>query len=267
MPEASQQPSTRRANPLIAFLAAVQFLTLTPPFVRRLFTPAEMGASVGFYPLVGALLGGLLFLVDLLLALFLPTLPRSALLLAVWVILTGALHLDGFLDSCDGLLGGYTPESRLEIMRDERVGAYALAGGVLLLLLKFSALASLAENLPARLLLCALLLSPTLGRWAISLALVASPYARPQGLGYDLKRHATWRQALLASLFTLLLTLALAWYSANWMLCLAPVFAALVAWLAARFALQRLPGLTGDLYGAINELVEAAVLLALVIIL
>lgn len=263
MPAASQPPA-RRANPLVAFLAAVQFLSITPPLVRRLFTPAEMGASVGFYPLVGALLGGLLFLIDLLLAPFLPLLPRSALLLAVWVLLTGGLHLDGFLDSCDGLLGGHTPESRLAIMRDERVGAYALAGGVLLLLLKFSALASLAGAFPGR--LAAFWLAPALGRWAISLTLVASPYARPQGLGYDLKRHATWRQALLASLFALLITLALAW-RANWWLAALPLLAALVAWLTARFALQRLPGLTGDLYGAVNELVEAAVLLALVVIL
>jgi hypothetical protein len=66
------------------------------------------------------ILGGLLLAADYSLALFMPPLVRVALVLALWVILTGALHLDGFLDACDGLLGGFTPESRLEIMRDER---------------------------------------------------------------------------------------------------------------------------------------------------
>ena len=64
-------------------------------------------------------------------------------MLAAWVVLTGALHLDGFLDAADGLLGGFTPERRLEIMRDERRGAYALAGGILLMLLQYSTLNAL----------------------------------------------------------------------------------------------------------------------------
>ncbi len=249
---------TANASPLSAFLAALQFLSVAPPLVRRPFTAAEMGASVGFYPLVGVLLGVVLLLADGLLAPFLPLPLRSALLLALWVTLTGALHLDGFLDTCDGLFGGYTPESRLEIMRDERVGAYALAGGVLLLLVKFSALNALPERLGP------LLLAPALGRWAMALAVVAYPYARPQGLGYDIKQHATWRQAALATLITAALTLTLAWHSAHWSLWLTLLVAALVMWLAARFALQRLPGLTGDLYGALNEVVEAVVLVTLV---
>ena len=120
--------------PLTAFLTAVQFLLISPAFIKRLFTARELGAAVGFYPLVGLILGSLLLAADYLLGLFMPPLVRIALILTLWVILTGALHLDGFLDACDGLLGGFTPESRLEIMRDERVGAFALAGGVLLLL-------------------------------------------------------------------------------------------------------------------------------------
>ena len=106
-----------------AFLAALQFLLITPAFIRRPFTPSEMGRSVGFYPLVGLLLGGILAAADALLGLQWPIPIRCTLVLGLWIILTGALHLDGFLDSCDGLLGGETPERRMEIMRDERVGA------------------------------------------------------------------------------------------------------------------------------------------------
>ena len=237
-----------------AFLASLQFLTVAPPLIRRPFTPGELGRAVGHFPLVGVALGGLLAGLDLLLGTLLPDGVTAALLLAVWVVLTGALHLDGFLDACDGLFGGHTREARLRILRDERVGAYALAGGVLLLLLKCTALAALPNRAPA------LVLAPTLGRWGASLAVVAFPYARPQGLGRAMKDHAGWRQAVLAT-FTALVA---AWCASGWVGLVVLVLAGAVTWAGARFARLRLSGLTGDIYGAICELVEMTVLLILV---
>ena len=260
------QPGAEQQGSIFnSFLAAIQFLLLTPAFVRRPFTPQEMGNSVGFYPLVGTLLGGVLWSVDCLIerlgagsAPLFPSQVRAALTLALWIALTGAIHLDGFLDACDGLLGGHTPEQRLEIMRDERVGAYALSGGILLLLLKFSVLNALTNRS------LGLLLAPTLGRWAIAIAVTAFPYARSQGLGRDIKDHATWRQALLATLSAFALTIILTWYSQSWMAFFALIAAALTTWGVVRFALHRLPGLSGDIYGALNEAVEMVVLLVLV---
>ncbi len=246
-----QKPSSR---PVIgAFLAAVQFLTVAPAIIRRPFTLEELGEAVGFYPLAGLLIGMVLALADTLLAFILPVPVRTALVLALWVGLSGALHLDGFLDACDGLLGGYSPESRLEIMRDERVGAFALAGGILLFLVKFTALSALYHRTAG------LLLAPTLGRWGMSLAIVAFPYGRSQGLGRDIKDHAGRQQALIATL----IALAVAGLTAGAGGLLACGLAGLVTWGVALFAMRRIPGLTGDIYGATNELVEAAVLVAL----
>jgi adenosylcobinamide-GDP ribazoletransferase len=241
------------------FLTAVQFLLISPAFIRRSFTPQELGGAVGFYPLVGALLGLILLALDAVLSIVLPALVRSALILALWVLLTGALHLDGFLDTCDGLLGGYTPERRLEIMRDERVGAYALAGGMLLMLTKFSALGALGPDRSA-----ALLLAPVLGRWGMAIALASFPYARAQGLGRDVKDHVTRRQVLLATFFTILWVILATWLAQSWVALLAFAMAGLVVWGGARFTLRRIPGLTGDIYGALNELVEAVTLLVFV---
>ena len=247
----------KRPSPFIAFLTALQFLLVSPAFIKRPFTARELGAAVGFYPLVGLVLGSLLLAADYLLALFMPPLVRLALILTLWVLLTGALHLDGFLDACDGLLGGFTPESRLEIMRDEHFGAFALAGGVLLLLVKFSSLSAITPLAPA------LLLAPVLGRWGMAVALVAFPYARQQGLGRAVKDNAGLRQAIIATLFALTISLAVAWWWAEWRVLLALVSAALVVWAGARFTLRRIPGLTGDIYGALNEIIEVVVLLAL----
>ncbi len=142
-----EAPGRWGRNALIGFLSALQFLTIAPPVIRRLLTPQEMGRAVGFFPLVGLLLGGLLYGLDEIACLLWSPAISAALILLAWVLLTGALHVDGFLDTCDGLLGGHTAEDRLRIMEDERVGAFAVVGGVLLLLIKYLALASVQNRL------------------------------------------------------------------------------------------------------------------------
>jgi adenosylcobinamide-GDP ribazoletransferase len=240
---------------LVTFLAALQFLTIAPAFIRRVFTPQELGRAVGFYPMVGLILGAILAGSNNLLSLIFPTPVTAALLLTLWVLLTGVLHLDGFLDTCDGIFGGNTPEKRLEIMRDERVGAYGLAGGVLLIITKYTALS--AQQDPT----FALLLAPSLSRWGMTLAIVGFPYARSQGLGRDIKDQTSWRQVLLATI----IALAVAWFTYQWIGLIALVSTGLVIWLGARFILQRLPGLTGDIYGAFNEIAELVILLLLLV--
>jgi adenosylcobinamide-GDP ribazoletransferase len=195
-----------RAN-LMGCIAAVQFLTIVPPLVRRSFAPMELGRAVGYFPLVGLLIGGFVIGLNRLLALFLPSNVTAALVLTGWILCTGALHLDGFLDSCDGLFGGRTPEDRLRILRDERVGAFAVIGGVLLLLVKYQALTAIPYRSAA---LC---LAPILGRWGMAVTVVAFPYARAEGLGRAMKDHAGSRQALLASA----IAIAAAWFTAGWL--------------------------------------------------
>jgi adenosylcobinamide-GDP ribazoletransferase len=241
---------------MLSFFAALQFLTQIPPIIQRPFTEKELGRAVGFYPLVGLLIGILLLGANALLVLVFPPPLRAALVLTIWVLASGALHLDGFLDACDGILGGFTPVKRMEIMRDEAVGAFGLAGGFLLLLLKFTSLDALQ---PASL---ALVLIPTLSRWGISLALIAYPYARAQGLGRAIKDNAGWQELLLATLIAGLT----AWFTFQWLGLVALGMSAIVVWLTATFIMRRIPGLTGDIYGAINELVEVVLLVIFVIL-
>lgn len=237
-----------------SFWAAMQFLTIFPPFIRRSFIPAEMGASLAFYPLVGLLIGFLLLLFQKLTLLIFPLQVASALTLALWIILSGGLHLDGFLDACDGLLGGWTPEKRLEIMRDEHHGAFALAGGVLLLLLKFTALSTGGLD-PL-----ALLFAPMLGRWGMVLAVVLFPYQRVEGVGRTIKDFASRKHLLVAALWVFI-TAALASSVVGWV---AIVVVVVVVLGGAQVTLRLIPGLTGDIYGALNELAELAVLLTVV---
>jgi adenosylcobinamide-GDP ribazoletransferase len=235
---------------VIGLLAAFQFLSIMPPVVKRPFTPEEMGHAVGFFSLVGLVLGGILAAAKILLDLALPAAVSAVIVVALWVALTRALHLDGLMDTCDGVFGGYTAEQRLDIMRDARVGAFGVVGGVLALLAKTAAVASLGGQS------ITLIMAVVLGRWAMSLAVVTFPYARAEGLGRAMKDHAGWKQLVMAGVIAGLV----AWFGGRWMGMIFAGGAIVVCLALGRFFVKRLGGLTGDTYGAVCELVEVCVL-------
>lgn len=237
-------------------LVAAQFLTIVPPMIKRAFTKKELGRAVGYFPLIGVVIGFVLLGVETTFSFVLPKAITAVIVLGVWILVTGALHLDGLLDSMDGLFGGHTPEKRLLIMQDERLGAFAFAGGVILILLKFTTLASL-DSLTAP-----LLLAPTLGRWAVTLAIPIFPYGREEGLGRAMKDHANWRQIEVGTIITMLV----GWFTWGWYGLLLLPITLLVTMAAASYVLKRLPGLTGDIYGALCEITETIILLLFVII-
>lgn len=238
----------------MSFLVALHFLTTIPVALRRIFSPAQLGASLAYYPLVGALLGVLLASISAALGWLFDAPIVAALTLLAWVLLTGALHLDGLMDACDGLFSHRSTDERLRIMRDVHVGAWGVIGVVLLLLLKYAALTALLAHTNAT---SALLLAPTLARWAMSASVVLFPYGRTEGWGGTLKANAGRKQLLLATIGALTITLLVqpAWGLA------AVVLAFGTMLLIARFALDRLPGLTGDVYGMTAEISEVVVLL------
>ena len=230
---------------------AVSFLTVLP--IRPPGDPQAggLGRSSVWFPLVGALLGCLLACGWLVLRLLFPEWLAAGLVVVLWAALTGGLHLDGLADCCDGLLSMTRPERRLEIMRDPRLGAFGGAGLALFLLIKVSALASIA---PQRVLL-ALVLAPVLGRWLI-LLMAGQPMARPGGLGSEFARSSSWRCLLLAGLVPLGLV-AMGGVRAL----MAAALAHMAAFAVLNLAKTRLGGITGDVMGLTVELGELAVLL------
>lgn len=156
--------------------------------MRRHFTQWEIGLSTVYFPIMGLGIGAALFGLDRLFDLFLPTALGSALLIVALVLLTGANHLDGFMDSCDGMVAGRSPQERLAIMRDSRVGSFGVIGVLCLLLVKYISILFL----PGAWRMAALLLMPTLGRWSMVYAIFAYPAARREGLGQSYKEHANW---------------------------------------------------------------------------
>ncbi|WP_079202325.1 adenosylcobinamide-GDP ribazoletransferase [Pseudomonas sp. CC6-YY-74] len=235
-------------------LIALQFLTRLPISLTGMPTPQQVGRSLLWYPVVGLLLGLLLLGLQQLLG-GTPLLLQAALLLAVWVGITGGLHLDGLADTADAWVGGFGDQQRtLEIMQDPRSGPIAVVVLVLVLLLKFAALEALLEAGEGAL----LLMVPWLARGLVPLLFLTTPYVRAGGLGQALAEHLPRQQ-----LPWLLAAHAAALLLFGWAGVLALLVAGLLfAWLR-RLMLQRLGGTTGDTAGAMLELAECAVLVAL----
>ena len=240
---------------LTGVVVAFQFLTVAPPLLRRTIAPDELGRSVAFFPLVGLAVGLLLNGLYWLLSAIFPQVLVAAMVVGVWIACSGALHFDGFLDAVDGLLGGRTADDRMRILRDARVGAFAVAGGVTMLLLKFAAIGGIGTG--------ALIVAPLLGRWVISWAVVLFPYARAEGLGREMKDNAGWPQAVGASAISLAALVLLAPSIGIAATFTAVVVVGLCAWLLIRFTLARIPGLTGDIYGALCEVGETVCIVTL----
>ena len=142
----------------------------------------EISNSRAYYPAVGLLLGIMLVGLERGCREVFPDFLSAAVLVIALLVATRGLHLDGLMDTCDGLFGGFTKERRLEIMRDSQVGAFGVAGGASVLLLQYGALGSLLGlGEPGQ--KWALLLFPMLSRWSMVVALGVFPYVRQQGLG------------------------------------------------------------------------------------
>jgi adenosylcobinamide-GDP ribazoletransferase len=234
---------------------AFAFMTVLPVRLKGDLSPGDLGRASGWYPLVGVVIGGLVWLAKYELQQVFPLLLAAVLSVAFWVSLSGGLHLDGLADCFDGMLNSSLPERRLEIMKDPRLGTFGGIGLVLALLIKVATVYSLAPGHDW----IAILLAAALGRWMILLA-GKQPLARPGGMGADFALGLTKGSFAWAIILPLVLVILGGWRG---------VLAAGLAHLAALgifgLARSRLGGVTGDVYGLLVEVTELVVLLTFVV--
>ncbi len=238
-----------------SLLTALQFLTIIPlrPPVRM--EERDIAHSMSFFPLVGMMIGAFLILINLITSRYLSPLVASALILIGWVGITGALHLDGFTDTVDGLCGGKNKEQILSIMEDSFIGAKGAITLILLLLLKFTILLGLATNHKNY----ALLFAPVAGRWSMVAGIYLSSYAREEGLAKAFFSHKTAKGILWATFTTFCLGLILFRIEFFYIIGIAlAVNLFLISYLK-----KRIGGLTGDNLGALNEIIEVITLFSI----
>ncbi|PNB47581.1 adenosylcobinamide-GDP ribazoletransferase [Pseudomonas sp. GW456-12-10-14-LB2] len=234
---------------------ALQFLSSLPIRLPGMPAPEQLGRSLLFYPLVGLLFGVILWALNIALA-GAPLLLHAALLLTVWVLLSGALHLDGLADSADAWLGGFGDRERtLTIMKDPRSGPIAVVTLVLVLLLKFAALLALIEQQQGM----ALIIVPLIGRAALLGLFLTTTYVRAGGLGQALADHLPRKKGWQVLAVSAAACVVIAGFNAVVALLLAVV---VFIWLR-HLMVRRLGGTTGDTAGALLELLEMSVLVGL----
>lgn len=238
------------------FWIALQFLTVLPIELKTMPSAKQNAQAMLFYPLVGALLGLVLFASAMLLA-KLPIILSAALILVLWIWLTGGLHLDGLADTADAWVGGFgDPERTLNIMKDPACGPIGVLSLVVVCLLKFVALYVFLEQHMAAF----LIVLPMLGRSVPLFLFLTTPYVRTQGLGRSITDFMPKKRLWMVFVITIALLCMFKWLGLIALL----VFLVMLFYMRLLF-IKRIGGITGDTVGAAIELAETGVLLSAVI--
>ncbi len=235
-------------------LEALRFLTMLPIPGKPADAEDGIAAAIPWFPLAGLVIGALLLPVGWLAGVGWGDGVRAALLVVAWAAITAGLHLDGVSDTFDAVMSWRSRERKLEIMKDSRIGAMGAIALIAVLLLKYAWLHDAGETWWQ-----AVLFAPMWGRWADIYGIYWFPSAREGGMGRTFQQHVRQRDFIVASGATLLLaTLLGQWHG---------LVAGMLVWgcshLCARWWTRDLGGLTGDTYGALNEIGEVVALAVL----
>lgn len=265
------------------FFWALKFLTIIPIDKEDTIKPTNFSTVIYWFPVVGICIGIFLSLFYVLISFVFPPRIIDALIILASIIITGAFHLDGFADTCDGIWGGRGREKRLEIMRDSRIGSFGAIGLICLLGLKYISLISIGEiqayspslfrtltedvfrgSSPGIVNVCsALLIMPIIGRWGQVCAAGLSRYARNEsGTGSFILNTTTLNHVMFTPVFPLLLLWFFYGLDGFVMFAIIIIFTLVLIW----YMKKKIGGMTGDTLGATNEVLELLFLLCILVL-
>jgi len=245
------------------FFLSISFLTVLP--VHWLFPgqkqksndyiKEDLSKSSIFFPIAGIIIGLILAGTDYLLkSTSLSQLLINGIILAVWVSLSGGLHLEGFADMIDGFSGGGTQEEIIKIMKDGSIGAKGAIALILLILLKFL----LINNLQYPVRMNVFLLAPVMGRWSMVLAgYLGKPASSQNTISMMFSKYLGIKELILATIFALTYSFYLLSYPSIYLFAISGS----ITYLLVSYSIFKMQGICGDIIGAVNEMVEAGVLL------
>ena len=257
--ESTTPESEPRSGFLTELRLAASFLTIFPFIDQRPASDEAVAQSFAWFPLVGFAIGVALVAEDWLLAHVFAQVVRSVLIVASLVVVTGAIHLDGLADTADALGAGRDRDRALEILRDSRVGTFGASAIFFDLTLKILALSTLAGSRRY----AALILAPTLARFAMVMVALGLPYLRESGAGTALLAGQSLGLRRRIAVILLIIVCAILLSPFRTVGVLALSLALLIVFLIHLFYRRWLGGVTGDLIGACGEIVEIAVLLVM----
>lgn len=232
---------------------AIQFLTRIPININIDFNNENLKRSTFFYPLVGMLLGVLAYGSYYILA-FINTDIASLFTVIMMIVFTGGLHLDGLADTADGFFSNKDREKTLEIMKDSRVGAFGVISLILIILSKYIIISNIDKFLAV-----SLILSMGNSRLMALFQIAFKKNARPGGLGDMICRSEPKYFIVLGSILYILLIIII---DIKYLIPL--IISILVSELISHYSYRKIGGLTGDIYGASVEIVEAVSLISFI---
>lgn len=246
-------------NEAAIFLLAVQFLTRIPVATDQLYTPDRLEATTRYYPLVGLFVGAVCAIIFWACQLVFPTSIALIFAIAIGLLLTGGFHEDGLADTFDGIGGGLSRTTALEIMKDSRLGTYGTLALILAFALKFTAL----HALPALWVVAALVVAHAVSRLSSILVIATSAYARDDGKAKPVAGGMS-RTGLAVATMTSLLVL----FATIWVLPMPAILAGLAGLATGHIGMRlfferKLGGYTGDTLGAVQQASEIGFYLGL----
>ncbi len=250
-------------NEIKKFLCAIQFLTIIK--LKSIEWDEKFTAkSVAYFPAVGILIGCILAITYFILSPVFPNTITAVMLIVIEIIFIRGLHLDGFIDTVDGLFGGMNKEERLRIMKDTHPGSFGIIAVVLLILLKFTLIFEILNLNQDKVSIAILILMPTLGRYAMLIPMAIQPYARNNGTAHWTK-FVKFREILTASLFMISPVILISVFlNLKIFLLIALIIALLIfSLMLSKYIASKIGGMTGDTYGALTEISEIFVLIVL----
>jgi adenosylcobinamide-GDP ribazoletransferase len=246
---------------LRAFFTALMFYTRIPCPKWVDHDDDYINQATRYFPFIGWIVGAVSFVFLYVASLLLPLPIAVVISIMAGVLVTGAFHEDGFADVCDGFGGGWTKEKILLIMKDSRVGAYGAIGLVLLLLLKASALHTLAAA-DWKLLACLILAAHSLSRWMAVVIIFSSHYAREDetSKAKPIARQLSISNFFVACIFACGPLALLVWLDWRYVLTVLPGF--FVTLYLRNYFAKWLDGYTGDCLGATQQVTEVVLYLS-----
>ncbi|GAB4125774.1 MAG: adenosylcobinamide-GDP ribazoletransferase [Raineya sp.] len=244
---------------IAVFLSALMFYTRLPVPSIHNFKDEYLHQATRYFPLIGWIVGALGALTYVLCSYFFPPEITISLCLIVGVLATGAFHEDGFADVCDGFGGGWTKEKILEIMKDSRVGVFAVVGLLLIFLLKFHLLTELSQK---NIFVSSVFFAQVLSRWFALTFISSTPYSRAdeQSKIKPIAKEIALKDFAIATIIAFATFLLFpSWHILGVFLVLAPLKIYL-----RYFFLKWIHGYTGDCLGAAQQISEVCIYLYLV---
>lgn len=241
----------------LAFLLMLQFLTRIPININLPCELENFKKGVSFLPVVGSIIGLIQFMTFSLLKILLPMDICAVLTVAVGVVITGAIHIDGFGDTCDGFFAFKTSDRIIEIMKDSRIGTYACIAIILDILIRVFSIKAIGElNL-----LHGILLAPIISRTLLAFLFSIGKTAKAKGTGNFFIGNCGKKEVIIAFLICLIITLPIIGVIKGIIII---AFLIMMVLLFNMYCKSKIGGLTGDTLGAANELMEILSLLIII---